>query len=429
MPSATIWQPHMASFSAQLLVAGHSYPVRQCTYEFTQATDPRGRVTARVRTGLVYLILDVTLDDFLLGWAATPNKPLAGQVVFLAAQGGSALETLGWETGQCVGYQEEFAAGDQEAGAYVCHLTIAAPTLTIQPGGPVASATAEVATGVVVETALLKAEEVASSLLKKVITPAGELGTEILGIGAATLARTASFTAGLVFTPTNSPTDPGYRSEWDLSRLTQVATDQDHARLDYLETEREHRALSEAEEDELATLLAVVRKVFVGGRRGLAAYYTAARSPTIKPVVRDATQEEAATIHKIREEYNISKKKNVAYAEGILDGKPYYREAHSGQDSKKGTAPTKLFELQQLKTRPTAADRARGVTNLDMRAYDSEVKILEELLDQTADKPAVAGTFKLVSERPICESCWDGISQVEALRPNLKIERVQLPKP
>jgi hypothetical protein len=43
-------------------------------------------------------------DDVLLDWAATPDKPLAGQLVFLAAQGGSALETLGWEAGQCVGY-------------------------------------------------------------------------------------------------------------------------------------------------------------------------------------------------------------------------------------------------------------------------------------------------------------------------------------
>jgi hypothetical protein len=169
-------------------------------------------------------------------------------------------------------YQKEFAAGDQGVGAYVCHLTIAAPKLTIQPGRPVASANAAVATGVVLETTLLKAEELASGLLKKLITPAGELGTEILGMGAATLARTASLTAGLVLTPTNSPTNLGYRAEWDLSRLTQVATDQDRARLDYLEAERAHRALSEAEEDEVATLLAVVRKVFVGGRRGLATY-------------------------------------------------------------------------------------------------------------------------------------------------------------
>jgi hypothetical protein len=93
------------------------------------------------------------------------------------------------------------------------------------------------------------------------------------------------------------------------------------------------------------------------------------------------------------------------YAEGTLDGKPYYREAHSGRNSQDATAPPKPFERQQLKTRPTTADRARGATDPDMRAYDSEVKILEELLDQTAGNPAVEGAFKIVSERPICESC------------------------
>ncbi|RZJ94531.1 MAG: hypothetical protein EOO60_02840 [Hymenobacter sp.] len=58
-----------------------------------------------------------------------------------------------------------------------------------------------------------------------------------------------------------------------MNRLGQAATDQQRTRLAQLEAEREHRALSEAEEDELATLLAVVRKVFVGGRQGLPGYY------------------------------------------------------------------------------------------------------------------------------------------------------------
>ena len=48
------------------------------------------------------------------------------------------LETLAWEAGECVGYHEEFAAGDADAGAYVCYLTIAAPRLTLLPGAPAA---------------------------------------------------------------------------------------------------------------------------------------------------------------------------------------------------------------------------------------------------------------------------------------------------
>ena len=33
----------MSSFYAELVVAGKTYPVRQCQFGFTQATDQRGR--------------------------------------------------------------------------------------------------------------------------------------------------------------------------------------------------------------------------------------------------------------------------------------------------------------------------------------------------------------------------------------------------
>ena len=128
----------MGSFYAELQVGGRGYPVRHCSYHFTQATDERGRVSAKVRHGLVQLTLDVPDDDFLLSWAAAPHKPLPGQVVFFDARGGPARETLAWEAGECVGYQEEFLSGSIEAGAYVCHLTIAAPKLRLLPGGPAA---------------------------------------------------------------------------------------------------------------------------------------------------------------------------------------------------------------------------------------------------------------------------------------------------
>jgi hypothetical protein len=94
-------------------VAGATYPVRHCAYEFAQATRERGRVGAKVHHGLVRLTLDVPDDDKLLDWAHTPYKPLAGRVSFYDAKGGPVLETLAWEAGQCVGYQEEFSSGDQ----------------------------------------------------------------------------------------------------------------------------------------------------------------------------------------------------------------------------------------------------------------------------------------------------------------------------
>jgi hypothetical protein len=114
-------------------VAGQRYPVRHCSYGFTQATDGRGWVSAKVRPGLLHLTLDVPDDQVLLDWAATPYKPLAGRIVFFDTQGGAARETLSWEAGECVGYREEFVAGSSE-GAYVCHLTITAPQLSMQAG-------------------------------------------------------------------------------------------------------------------------------------------------------------------------------------------------------------------------------------------------------------------------------------------------------
>lgn len=126
----------MASFYAELQVAGATYPVRSCAYEFTQSTNERGRVAAKVRHGLVRLTLDVPDDDAWLDWAAAPFKPLAGRLIFRSAQGGATLETLSWEAGHCVGYEEEFLSGSVHEGAYVCHLTIAAPKLTMAPGGP-----------------------------------------------------------------------------------------------------------------------------------------------------------------------------------------------------------------------------------------------------------------------------------------------------
>lgn len=125
----------MASFDAALTVEGQAYPVRHCTYSFAQATDHRGRVAARGRYGQAQLVVDVPADDTLLAWAATPHKPLAGYVTFFESDQHTARETLAWEAGKCVSYREEFCSGDEEQGAYVCHLLIAATSFTLQAGG------------------------------------------------------------------------------------------------------------------------------------------------------------------------------------------------------------------------------------------------------------------------------------------------------
>ncbi|GAA4027448.1 hypothetical protein GCM10022409_09300 [Hymenobacter glaciei] len=127
----------MASFQAELEVSGRVYPVRRCYFEFTQATNERGRTAAKVRHGLVHLALDVPDDDLLLDWGNTAHKPLAGHVTFFDTGRHTARETLSWEAGQCVGYHETFVSGDGTAGAYVCNLVVSATRLELISGGPV----------------------------------------------------------------------------------------------------------------------------------------------------------------------------------------------------------------------------------------------------------------------------------------------------
>ena len=127
----------MASFSAELHVAGQVFPVLHGTYGFFQATGPRGRVVARVRYGPVQLRLSVPAGDLLPCWAADPHKRLLAYLLFRDADGGGVLETLTLPAAYCVGYQETFVAGSLTEGAYVCDLTLVDPDgHRWQAGGP-----------------------------------------------------------------------------------------------------------------------------------------------------------------------------------------------------------------------------------------------------------------------------------------------------
>jgi hypothetical protein len=133
----------MASFSAELRIAGQAYPVRYCQYAASQATEQRGRVNAKVRYNPVTVTLDVPEGDFLTGWAADPHKQLAADILFFDAASGAALETLSLQAAYCVSYDEAFVAGDIGLGSYHCTLILSDPSgFTMQPGGPSSAFTA-----------------------------------------------------------------------------------------------------------------------------------------------------------------------------------------------------------------------------------------------------------------------------------------------
>jgi The BURPS668_1122 family of deaminases len=137
---------------------------------------------------------------------------------------------------------------------------------------------------------------------------------------------------------------------------------------------------------------------------------------------RKATAEESAKIDNVRKDFKISGKKNIAYVEGQIDGKPVDLKSYSGTDTRPGTVDPIPLENQQLKTQPTSGDIANGQTTASRRAYDSEVKALEKILNETSTDSK--GKIKLVSERDLCGSCSDAVSQFKKLRPNIKVETV-----
>ncbi|RZK34852.1 MAG: hypothetical protein EOO57_10285, partial [Hymenobacter sp.] len=128
----------MASIAASLEVESQRFRLLHCTFRISQAISSRGRAVEKARCGPVELVLDVPDGDFLLSWAANPLKRVAANIVFSNAATGSALETLTLPAAYCVAYQEQFAQGDVQEGAYQCSLTLTDPDgFTLQPGGPV----------------------------------------------------------------------------------------------------------------------------------------------------------------------------------------------------------------------------------------------------------------------------------------------------
>lgn len=121
----------MSSFHCTLSLAEQTFPVVHCTYAFSQATSERGRASAKVRSGLITLHLDVPDGDVLLAWAADPHKKRSGTLTFDATDRPIAREVLTFEDAFCVSYEEAFVAGSTTAGAYRCVLHISAARLTL----------------------------------------------------------------------------------------------------------------------------------------------------------------------------------------------------------------------------------------------------------------------------------------------------------
>jgi hypothetical protein len=183
------------------------------------------------------------------------------------------------------------------------------------------------------------------------------------------------------------------------------------------------QAAAKAAADKLAAEKTAIRTAQLAAARQAADEVAAVGAKS-----RLATEEEAAAIYKLREDLRaenaaISEGANVATAKGTIDGQQIDLKANSSKTTGKGTVPHKLPAKQQLKTQPNLKDLEKNARPDTFRAYDSEAKILEKVLDDTT--PTSTGEITITSLNDFCNSCENAIGvQMSKLRPGIKINKV-----
>lgn len=130
--------------------------------------------------------------------------------------------------------------------------------------------------------------------------------------------------------------------------------------------------------------------------------------PILKPLnISPLSPAEIARIDQIRQSLKIDALRNIAYAEGYVDGKSIGEIL--GVSSRQDVPGVPLPKNPVFKT---------GIDRWD-RSSDSEVKVLEKLAGMLT--ACSQGTIKLVSERKVCKSCEDVIAQFERMFPGVTI--------
>jgi hypothetical protein len=275
---------------AEIQVLGRQVPCARVSFSFRQAIDEKGRPSSSVRVELLKVVLvgepagwgiweELKFDDF---------RRVSGRMLFFESEGQTARRYTFYDAALVwleFRYDGKGTAGQQAATQIELHFSPATVEVDGQrieahsiipwetdpqtsfraltkPPDPQPSAHL----AALLATVKLKAEEIGAGLLQKVITPAGEVATEFLGVGLAAIGRVASLTVGILLTPTNSRDDPGYASEWEMYRRNQQhgsPLTPAQFRLAQLERLHEQGDLTAEEEAEMIALLASVKGIHV----------------------------------------------------------------------------------------------------------------------------------------------------------------------
>ena len=300
----------MSIFYAELQVLSRQVPCTQVTFAFRQTVDQWGRPSSTVRIER----LKVTLTGEPVGWNLwealkfDESRRVSGWVLYFDGQGHTARRYAFYDAALVsLEFRHDGRGTSSRQAATEVELHFGPATVDVdgqrieaysripwkttpqtsfraltKPPDPEPSAHL----AALLATAKLKTEEIGTGLLKKVLTPAGEVATEFLGVGLAAIARTASLTAGLLLTPTNSRDDPGYAAEWELYRRNhQHGTPLTPAQLRLAQLERLHEqgSLTPDEEAEMIALLAKVKGIRVGSLADLDVTGRYKKQPQVLP--------------------------------------------------------------------------------------------------------------------------------------------------
>jgi RHS repeat-associated protein len=121
----------------------------------------------------------------------------------------------------------------------------------------------------------------------------------------------------------------------------------------------------------------------------------------------------ASKIDFVRDALNVGKTRNIGLLEGQIGNTKISDIAISGET-------TRAFSVANPVNRVFTTSEVGGYD----RAFDSEVKLLENIAQQYKTTPDIGGSIQLTSERPFCESCSGVVKQFKKMFPNIKVKVV-----
>ncbi|QOH18357.1 type VI secretion system tube protein TssD [Flavobacterium columnare] len=102
------------SFLAKLELAGNTYNILSCDYNFTQQIDATGKPEGMPQGGEINIRIESNGKSNLLQWMLDHSQTKNGTIIFFRRDAMSKLQELKFEKAYCVSFSEYFDAKSTE---------------------------------------------------------------------------------------------------------------------------------------------------------------------------------------------------------------------------------------------------------------------------------------------------------------------------